>query len=94
MDESLNKRISDLEQKLNRFMEDYYRNSGASSQIITKNTTFSGKVGFYGAPVVDKASAITALTAPSGIYVQSEALATVNAVNSLRTVLSNLGITA
>lgn len=94
MDENLTQRLDNLERKLDLFLDDYYRNTSASAQTITKNTTFSGNVGFFGTSPTTKASAITALSAPSGAYVQAEALATVNAVNSIRTVLTNIGITA
>lgn len=54
----------------------------------------SGKVAFYGATPVSKASAIGAPSTPSGTYNQSEAQSAVTAINSIRTALTNLGLTS
>lgn len=52
------------------------------------------KLAFYGEIPVVQASAIGAPDTPSVGYVQSEAQSAVDAINSIRTALSNIGITA
>lgn len=65
-----------------------------TSSGLKIGTATTQKLGFYNATPVVQASAITAPTTPSASYVQSEAASAVSAINSLRTALSNIGITA
>jgi len=110
MDENLTQRIDNLERKLDLFLDDYYRNTSASAQTITKSTTFSGGVtfpsssvtlgstgaslGFYGVTPVSRAGAISAPATPDTSYLQSDAVSAVNAINAIRAALTNIGITA
>lgn len=57
-------------------------------------TASTQKIGFYGKTPVVQASAINAPSTPGGTYSQSEAQSAVTAINSIRTALTNLGITA
>ncbi len=54
----------------------------------------SQKLSVYGETPVVQASAISAPSNPGAAYVQSEAQSAVNAINSIRTALTNIGITA
>jgi len=110
MDKTPQEQIDEINRKLDLFLVDYYRNNNPTSQIFTKKVFFQGgvdlssstvslgatggTVGLYGVTPVAKASAIGAPTAPSGAYAQAEAQSAVTAINSIRTALSNLGITA
>ena len=64
------------------------RNVGSSFGTATDQ-----KVGFHGSRVI-QASAISAPTTPSATYSQAEAQSMETAVNSIRTVLSDKGLTA
>ena len=102
--------IDEINRKLDAFLSDYYRNNNPTSQIFTKKVFFQGgidlsspavalgatggTVGLYGVTPVAKASAIGAPTAPGAAYVQAEAQSAVTAINSIRTALTNLGITS
>jgi len=52
------------------------------------------KIALYGETPVVQASAISAPSAPGAIYSQSEAASAVTAINSIRTALTNIGVTA
>lgn len=51
------------------------------------------KLSVYGVAPVVQASAISAPSTPSGTYSSAEAQTTVDAINSIRTALTNFGIT-
>ena len=53
-----------------------------------------GKIGFYGATPVTRAAAISAPPTQGTTYNQSDVNLIVNAVNSIRSVLTNIGITS
>lgn len=53
----------------------------------------SGKVGLYGKTPIVKASTIAAPSAAGGTYSQSQVDSIVTAVNAIRVVLQNIGIT-
>jgi hypothetical protein len=57
-------------------------------------TAADQKLAFHGATPVVQASAISAPTSPGATYSQAEASSVVVAVNSIRTVLANKGLTA
>lgn len=57
-------------------------------------TEATQKIGFFGKTPVVQASAINAPSSPGGAYSQAEAQSAVTAINSIRTVLINLGLTA
>lgn len=57
-------------------------------------TATAQKIGLYGVVPVIQAGAISAPSAPSSNYVQAEAQSAVTAINSIRTALKNIGITA
>lgn len=57
-------------------------------------TATDQKIGFYGETPVVQAGAIGAPSTPSAAYVQAEAQSAVTAINSIRTALQNIGITA
>ena len=54
----------------------------------------SSTIGLYGVTPVVKASAISAPATQGGAYVQADVQSIVTAVNSIRTALTNIGITA
>lgn len=89
----MEERIAQLEKELMELKTEYYRNNFNQQQVFIKDVAFKGNVGFYGKSPIAQASAITAPGTPSGIYIQSEAQDQVNAINSIRTVLTNLGFT-
>lgn len=86
-------RIAKLEQELSELKAEYYRNNFNQQQVFIKDVAFKGNVGFFSKTPTTQAAAIAAPGTPSGIYVQAEAQAQVNAINSIRTVLQNLGFT-
>jgi hypothetical protein len=42
MDQNLEQRVLELEKALNKFLSEYNRNNGPSSETVTKNTKFVG----------------------------------------------------
>lgn len=64
------------------------------SSGLSVGNSASQKLSFYGETPVVQASAISAPSTPGAAYVQSEAQSVVNAVNNIRTALTNIGITA
>lgn len=86
-------RIAKLEQELMELKTEYYKNNFNQQQVFVKDVAFKGRVGFFGKTVTSQASAITAPGTPSGVYVYAEQQAQVDAINSIRTVLQNLGFT-
>lgn len=89
----MEERIILLEKQLADLKNDYYRDNFESRRIFIKDVDFNGKVGFFGKSQVSQAAAITAPTSPSAAYSQAEAQSAVTAINSIRTVLQNLGFT-
>ena len=72
---------------------------GRNIQVGRTNGTKIGtatdqKIAFYGETPVVQAGAIGAPSTPSAAYVQAEAQSAVTAINSIRTALQNIGITA
>lgn len=57
-------------------------------------TAGTNTLGFYGVAAVARAGAITAPATQSGAYVQADVQSIVTAVNSIRTALTNIGITS
>lgn len=110
MDNNVQQQIDDLKRTLDNFLSEYYRNNNATSQIFAKKCYFPGGVdisqgtinlgssgstiGLYGVTPVVKAGAISAPATPSGTYSSSEAQTAVNAINSIRVALANVGIIA
>ena len=57
-------------------------------------TASTQKLAFLGATPIAQAGAISAPSAPGSSYAQSDAQSAVAAINSLRTAIKNIGITA
>lgn len=64
---------------------------GTGTKFGTETTQ---KMGFFNKTPIVQPGAISAPSTPSAAYDQTEAQSTVNAVNSIRTALTNLGLTA
>lgn len=64
---------------------------GTGTKIGTETTQ---KLGFFNKTPIVQVGAISAPSAPGGTYAQSEAQSAVTAINSIRTALINLGLTA
>lgn len=110
MDETLKQQVDDIQRTLDAFLSEYYRNVSPTAQIFTKHVYFKGgvdlsgtpinigqsggSIGLYGVTAVTKAGSIAAPSTPSVAYSQGEAQSAVNAINSIRTALANIGITA
>ena len=90
----MEERIAQLERELAELKSLFYKENYEASQIFRKDITFLGKIGFFTKSGVSQASAISAPSTPGGVYSQAEAQSTVDKVNSIRTVLQNLGFTA
>lgn len=86
--------LYETSRKLDQFLNEYYRYNFPSKQVFTKDVVFKGGVGFYGNESVNQQAAIAAPSTPSGAYVQAEAQSAVDKINSIRTVLQNLGLIA
>lgn len=90
----MEERVAQLERELEELKAEIYRNSFPQQEVFVKDAVFKGsRVGFFGKDPTTQASAIASVGTPSGIYVQAEAQAAVTAINSIRTVLQNLGFT-
>lgn len=90
----MEERILQLESEV-RFLKDViFKDNFESTQIFKKDVEFKGKIAFFGKQAINQAAAIAAPTTPGGAYSQSEAQSAVNAINSLRTAVKNLGLTA
>ena len=110
MDETLQQQVDDIQRKLDEFLSEYYRNNNPTSTIFTKKCYFPGgidisqgvinlggsgsTIGLYGVTPVVKAGAISAPATQGGAYVQADVQSIVTAVNSIRTALTGIGITA
>lgn len=70
---------------------DFIFAKGTGTKIGTETTQ---KISFYGETPVVQAAAITAPSDAGGSYNQSVAQSAVTAINSIRTALQNIGITA
>ena len=110
MDKTTQEQIDEINRKLDNFLSEYYRNNNPTSQTFTKKCYFTGgidmntspvslgtaggTVGLYGVTPVVKAGAISAPATQGGAYVQADVQSIVTAVNSIRTALTGIGITA
>ena len=110
MEKSTQEQIDEIKRTLDLFLSEYYRNNNPSSHIFTKKVYFkggldlsspsvtigstSGTVGLYGETPVVQAGAISAPATQGGAYVQADVQSIVTAVNSIRTALTNIGVTA
>lgn len=90
----MEERILQLEQELAQLKSQYFKDNFEAKQIFRKDVDFVGRVGFFTKTGVTQASAISAPPSPSAAYNQSEAQQAVDAINSLRLALKNIGITA
>ena len=102
----LNQRIAYLEGVVNILIRQdrYYfrRNLDIDNVNIVLRPTTGTKIGtaitqklaFWNKTPIVQPTAISAPSAPGGAYSQSEAQSAVTAINSIRTTLSNLGLTA
>ena len=72
--------------------------NAAYARLNAVNTFVNGQrfgtVGFNGNAAVGKAAAIATPSAPSAVYVQTEAQSMKTAVDAIRVALANVGITA
>lgn len=81
--------INQLRKELDELKSVIYKDNFSSSQIFRKDISFFGKVGFYNKTPIAQHGAITS---PSGgATIDSEAR---TAINSIITVIKNIGITA
>ena len=81
------------------FQKDLQFQDGRNMQFATGTGTKIGtatgeKIGLYGVTPVVQAGAISAPATQGGSYVQSDVQSIVTAVNSIRTAIKNLGISA
>jgi hypothetical protein len=90
----MEERVTQLENELRELKAMYMKDNFEAKQVFRKDIDFVGRVGFFTKTGVTQAAAIAAPPNPSGAYNQSEAQQTVDAVNFIRTVLKNLGLTA
>lgn len=90
---STEERIAKLEQELSELKTEYYRYNFTQQQVFVKDVAFKGNVGFFSKTPTTQAAAIAAPGTPSVVYVYAEQQAQVDAINAIRTVLTNLGFT-
>ena len=81
------------------FQKNLQLQDGRNIQVATSTgtkigTASSQKLSVYGVSPVVQAGAISAPSTPSAGYSQVEAQSAVDAINSIRTALTNFGITA
>lgn len=86
--QQLRKRIEDLEDKLNHIDDIFFRQHLIDRDIFKNPVYFQSKVSFFKSNAVGQQAAITAPT--GGATTDAEAR---TAINSIRTVLSNFGLT-
>ena len=80
--------INQLRKELDELKSLYFKDNFSSSQIIRKDVSFFGKVGFYNKTPISQQSAISAPSGGATVDTQARA-----AIDSIRTVLTNLGLT-
>jgi len=96
----MQEQIDNLQRQLEELKAMYLKDNFEQKQIFRKEVEFvggaklGGKVSFFNETPVSQQAAIAAPSTPSGIYVQAEAQSAVNAINSIRTALQNIGIIA
>lgn len=113
------KLLQDTVNKLDAFLDVYYRTHFIDQDVFANKVYFNNgvyfkdglsvslgattggkigltgdKLGFLGATPVARQAAIAAPTAPGAAYVQAEAASAVAAINSIRVVLNNFGLTS
>ena len=80
--------INQLRKELDELKSLYFKDNFSNSQIFRKDSTFSGKVGFYSKVPVSQQGAVTSPT--GGTTVDAEARI---AIGQIKTALYNLGLT-
>lgn len=107
MEQDILNRVATLERELQDLKEQYNRANNPSSQEFSKKLILRGGLSMngaslgssgdlmsvYGADPVARAAAISAPTAPSATYIQSEHTTNVLVLNNIRIALQNFGIT-
>lgn len=89
MDENLSQKVDMLEKELKYLREEFYRYNDVSLKTETKSVWFKSRIGFFGKQPIEQPSAIAS---PSGgVTIDSQAR---TAIDSIRTALQNLGLTA
>lgn len=80
--------INQLRKELDELKSNFYKDNFTSNQSFRKDVSFLGKIGFYNKTPIAQP---TAISAPAGgVTIDSEAR---TAINSIRTTLTNLGLT-
>ncbi len=80
--------LNQLRKELDELKSNFYKDNFTSNQSFRKDVSFLGKIGFYNKTPIAQP---TAIAAPAGgATIDSEAR---TAINSIRTTLTNLGLT-
>lgn len=80
--------LNQLRKELDELKSNFYKDNFTSNQSFRKDVSFLGKIGFYNKTPIAQSAAITAPA--GGATIDSEAR---TAINSIRTTLTNLGLT-
>lgn len=84
----MQEQLDQMKKELDELKSNFYKDNFTSNQSFRKDVSFLGKIGFYNKTPISQPAAITA---PSGgATIDSEAR---TAINSIRTTLTNLGLT-
>ena len=89
MENNLSQKINDLEKELKMLKDEFYRYNDVSSKVETKAMSFKSRVGFFGKQPIEQPAAVSSPT--GGVTIDSQAR---TAIDSLRSTLQNLGLTA
>lgn len=84
----MQEQIDQLKKELDELKSLYFKDNFSSSQIIRKDVSFFGKIGFYNKNPISQQSAISSPSGGATVDTQARA-----AIDSIRTVLTNLGLT-
>ena len=80
--------LNQLRKELDELKSNFYKDNFTSNQSFRKDVSFLGKIGFYNKTPIAQPAAITAPA--GGATIDTEAR---TAINSIRTTLTNLGLT-
>lgn len=84
----MQEQLDQMRKELDELKSNFYKDNFSTSQSFRKDVSFLGKIGFYNKTPIAQP---TAISAPAGgATIDSEAR---TAINSIRTTLTNLGLT-
>lgn len=92
MEDDLNTKFKELSDKFDKLADEFYKYNTTSAKVETKSVRFMSRIGFFKKVPIEQPNAIPAPGNAGGGYNQTQNQEVVDAVNSIRTTLANLGL--